>query len=877
MVRVHHLLYLALLLAWAAPRALPAQEVEHVFVVVIDGLRAAEGFEDPDHLLVGPLIDDLAPQGSLLTYMEVRGQTLTLPAHQVFVTGTYADCGNTWAYEDRLYVAPRVPTLFDLYHRHTGEPIERGWVVSNTPLVGHDCEHTLMPGYGLERSAMSVVDFSYTESDDWVWDQVESVLAGQEVDLMLVNLHEVDRMGHSQDWDGYLDKAHLASVAVAQFWDRLQADPVYAGTTALFVTTDHGRHRDDVENGFIGHGCYCDGCRQIFLLALGPGIRQGYIDAEAFSFLDLAPTIAHLLDIPFPFHRGRVLTEILEDGDSVDPGPGGSFLPRAAVSGGLRVRAYEFQDTSLVDNQGAHQVIVETSDDGGESWQTTPMGGELAVQRSPVTWTDGEVILAGWQEYTVKGEEWYLRLMRLGAESTEWEDVFHEPMAGSSTPIASTLLLDTGSDLYLLESNPRTEVLRTWVSEDRGYSWSENLAVAPIRRHFPRDTSVVDTGEGWVVAYSANTAFEPSEDDPNENTEVFWQRSVDQGQTWTLEQRLIEDVAPSIQPTLAADHTGLLHLVWADRASGAFELLHAESADHGASFSTPVPLTFDSFGSWEPSIASDGERIYVAWTEFDALDQSSIRVAAIEDGALVEERVLGEPGVLARTPVLTPLGDCTASVSWSQSDLQGPWEVVHEQVVTSGWPATTASGRVEPAELTVNGGAQTLTVTFDLEVGEFDRGFDRIELYLPPPVAPDGELIVQVDGSDLEGATTAVEPKVWFDAAELVGHDGAEVLLQIDVLPGPLSEEPQPLHVLLHRGDEPCTTEVTGDLDIHATSPGDDDDDTVFVPGGDGCDCRIAQPGATGFGGFVVLWIVAALLRRRRAVQGRRAESPPAS
>ena len=866
---------LAIAIACVAPRALQAQEVEHVFILVIDGLRAAEGFEDPDHLLIGPLVDDLAPLGSLLTYMEVRGQTLTLPAHQVFVTGTYADCGNTWAYEDRLYVAPRVPTLFDLYHRHTGEPIERGWVLSNTPLVGHDCEHTLMPGYDLQRSAMSVVDFSYTENDDWVWDQVESVLAGNEVDLMLVNLHEVDRMGHSQDWDGYLDKAHLASVAVAQFWDRLQADPVYAGTTAMFVTTDHGRHRDDVENGFIGHGCFCTGCRQVFLLALGPGIRQGFVSGEAFSFLDLAPTVAHLLDIPFPFHRGRVLTDILEDGDSVDPGPGGSFLPRAAASGDLHVRAFEFQDNTLADNEGAHQVIVETSDDGGTSWQSTPMGGPLTVQRTPVVWTDGEVILAGWQEYTVKGEEWYLRLRRLGEESTDWEDVFHEAMAGSGTPVANTLLLDTGTDIYLFESNPRTEVLRTWASEDRGYSWSENLAVAPIRRHFPRDSSVVDTGEGWVAAFSANTSFEANEDDPNENTEVFWQRSDDLGATWALEQPVFEDIAPSIQPVLVTDHIGILHLVWADRASGAFELMHAESADGGESFSTPGQLTFDSFGAWEPSVAADGERIYLAWTEFDALDQSSIHVAALEDGSVVEERVLGEPGALARTPVITPRGDCTASVSWSQSDLLGPWEVVTEQVVTTGWPASSASGSVVPAALEPGGVPQTLTIEVELQIDEFDRGVDRIELYLPPPIAPAGDLVVNVDGAEVAGTTTIDDPKVWFDTTATIAHDGAELLLQIDVLPGPLPTDPQALHVVLHHGGEPCSTEVTGDLEVHGSTTGDDDDDdTAIVPGGDGCDCRLATAPTTGSSPVLLLTIV--LLLRRR-LQGRRAESPPAS
>ncbi len=834
-------------------------QVEHVFIVVIDGLRAAEGFDDPDHQFVGAMVDELLPQGALLSYLEVRGQTLTLPAHQVFVTGTYADCGNTWAYEDRLFLAPRVPTIFDAYRQHTGADPEQSWVLSNTPLVGHDCEHTLMPGYDLERAAAAVVDFSYTESDDWVWDQVETALAQGEVDLMLVNLHEVDRMGHSQDWDGYLEKSLAGSNAAVQFWNRLQADPVYAGNTVLLITTDHGRHRDDVDNGFIGHGDACTGCRQVFLLALGPGIRQGYVSGEAYSFLDVAPTVAHLMDIPFPYHRGRVITEILQDGASVDPGPGGAFHPHASAAGDVRVRAYEFQDTSLADNEGAHQVVVELSLDGGESWTTTEMGGDLTVQRSPITWTDGEVTLVGWQEYTVKGEAWYHRLFRLGAQSTEWEDVFHEAMAGSGTPVASVLIVPEGTDLFLFEGNPRTEVFRTWVSDDAGYTWSENIQVSTIRRHFPRDTRLAQADGAWVLAYSAHTAFEPNEKDPNENTEIFWQRSEDQGQTWGTEDRMLEDPAPSIQPVMTTDADGNLHLVWADMASGEFEIFHAASPDGGQSFSPPLPLTFDSVGAWEPTVAADGERLYVAWSEFDDLDSATIRLAALDGDTLVDERQLSADGLVARQPHITPLGDCTSWITWSESDLQGPWELGSTVVATAGLPVTAAQGSVQPAVLHAGQGAQTLTVTLQLEIGEDDRGADLLEVLLPEPlVAVEGTAAVDLDGDPIEGQAALVDHTLWFQFEVPVQHDGARLDLRLDVDPGAASAAPDPLQIRIHRGNEPCAVEAVGDLQVLVSETGDDDDDAtvgdddVSVGPGDGCECATS--------GRSSVWPLAALL-----------------
>ena len=871
MQRSRLLLKLFLLLgATVCARPGQAQDVEHVFIVVLDGLRAAEGFDDPDHVFVGPMVDELLPQGSLLSYLEVRGQTLTLPAHQVFVTGTYADCGNTWAYEDRLFLAPRVPTLFDAYRQHTGAAPERSWVLSNTPLVGHDCEHTLMPGYDLERAAASVVDFSYTESDDWVWDQVESALDQGEVDLMLVNLHEVDRMGHSQDWDGYLDKAFAGSTAVVQFWERLQADPTYADNTVLLITTDHGRHRDDVENGFIGHGDACTGCRQVFLLALGPGIRQGLVTGEAYSFLDVAPTVAHLMDIPFPYHRGRVITEILLDGAAVDPGPGGAFYPHVTASDDMRVRAYEFQDTSLADNEGAHQVVVELSVDGGATWTTTAMGGDLTVQRTPVTWTDGEVALVGWQEYTVKGEEWYHRLFRIGDQTSEWVDVFHEPMSGSGTPVASAMIVPDGPNLFLFEGNPRTEVLRLWMSDDRGYTWSENIGVSTIRRHFPRDARLAPVDGTWVLAYSANTAFEPNEHDPNENTEIFWQRSDDLGQTWTTEDRMLEDSAPSIQPSMATASDGTLHIVWADMASGVFEIFHVASADGGQNFSTPLPLTFDSVGAWEPSIAADGERLYVVWSEFDALDSATIQMAALDGDDLVEHRQLSTPGRVARQPHITALGDCTSWVTWSESDLQGPWELGSAVVATAGLPVTAAQGAVAPTELLAGDGAQELTLTLTLEIGEEDRGVDRIEVTLPAPLSyEDATASIDVDGDPVDAEAALAGHTLWIELNDPVAHDGARLDLRFGVDPGGDATSPDPIRVFLHNGAEPCNVEVSGDLGVDVAGGDDDDDatagddDVSIGPGGDdGCECDSGGRGSGG-GLIVLLGLMLALPRRQ--------------
>ena len=253
----------------------------------------------------------------------------------------------------------------------------------------------------------------------------------------------------------------------------MQADADYRDRTALLVTTDHGRHLLDVEDKWVSHGCSCRGCRRSFLLAVGPGIREGLVSEEFYSSLDLAPTVAHLLGLPFPYHRGRVLTEILTDGDDVPPGPGSHFEPSLAGDGSLAVKLSEWQDPAVADADGGQRVVVELSEDQGESWTAHLTEPGPAIQRSPAAWTDGDVVVVGWVELAAGGEPWTVRLRRLAPEDDDWVEVLAEPMLGASSPVGN-LVLTTDHDgvLWLFENNSLNERVRIWTSDDRGDSWS---------------------------------------------------------------------------------------------------------------------------------------------------------------------------------------------------------------------------------------------------------------------------------------------------------------------------------------------------------------------------------------------------------------------
>jgi len=850
---------------WASTAS--AQPVEHTFIIVIDGLRASEAFDDPEYDVVGALVDGIVPVGALWTAMEVRDQTVTLPAHQVAVTGNYADYANLGAYEGRLHYAPRTPTLFDAWRRHTGAGPETCWVISNTYLVGEDANHTLMPGFPLDGGAGVITDYSYTETDGWVWDQVEGVLAEHEVDLMLVNLHETDREAHTENWETYTGRAREASEAIAAFWQRLQADPVYADTTALLVTTDHGRHLGGQEVGWRSHGCHCRGCRKVFLLAVGPGIEPGFASGEACSFLDIAPTVAYLMGLPFPYHRGRVLSEMLVDGDAVVPGPGGAFHPEVVAGGGMLARTWEWQDPTVPDAEGAHRVAVDLSTDDGETWATSIVEAGAAVQHAPVAWTDGEAVIAGWLEVLAGGDHWYVRLRRLPPGEASWQEVLYEPMDGASTPVGNLALVhdpDEGT-LHLLENNALSQVIRVWSSDDDGATWSSEPESWAADRYFPRDLRHVTVGDTWVAVFSAHATGPPGQLDPNDNTEIYRIRSDDQGGNWETGIEISDSETPSIAPAMVVDGAGVIHVIWSDRADGTFQLHHASSTDDGSTFSAPVQLTAGSMGAWEPVVAVDGERSYVAWSQYDAEDHATVRVAALEGDLLVEEQVFGEVGQVARTPALLPLGDCTSLLTWTWSDLEGPWELAEERVTTAGLSVSMATGTVTPDELEA-GGAAELEVHVTLLFEDGDRGVDVLGITVPDGLQLTGTAGVEVAGGPLDTQVGGNLEQLTLTLTEPIGGDAPGFVLRLGVTSAGQQGGGGPLEVLLGHGAEPCTTAVEGALAVVVLGAEGDDDDTA--PGADD-DCSCSETRRPAPGGALMLALVAAAFVARRTSRDR--------
>jgi bisphosphoglycerate-independent phosphoglycerate mutase (AlkP superfamily) len=133
--------------------------------------------------------------------------------------------------------------------------------------------------------------------------------------LLYISYGETDDFAHDGRYDQYLKSAHQTDLFIEELWELVRNDPYYAGNTSLLITTDHGRGTIPKDT-WKGHGTSIEGADEIWIAAIGPGIKQlGESKTKQKFYQDqVAATVAALLDLNYKNKRetGAVLEEIIK-------------------------------------------------------------------------------------------------------------------------------------------------------------------------------------------------------------------------------------------------------------------------------------------------------------------------------------------------------------------------------------------------------------------------------------------------------------------------------------------------------------------------------------------------------------------------------------
>lgn len=281
-----------------------SQKTKNVFMIVIDGARYSETFGDSIHQHIPVIWNELKPQGTIYTNFFNEGETKTNPGHSTILTGTYQKIINTGGER------PDKPTIFEYYRKQKKIKRSKAFVI-----LGKDklniLTYSTHPEYGKKyRAALRKSNFP--EDDIKTYKNIKYVMKKFKPNLIISNFAGVDHAAHDNNWEAYIQKLRIADSLTGVLWNHIQKDPYYRDKTTLIITNDHGRHLDDVKEGFSSHGDSCLGCRHIKLLILGPDTPQGKVDTTYRQMVDIAPTIGKLLKFSTPYSDGKIIESAVE-------------------------------------------------------------------------------------------------------------------------------------------------------------------------------------------------------------------------------------------------------------------------------------------------------------------------------------------------------------------------------------------------------------------------------------------------------------------------------------------------------------------------------------------------------------------------------------
>ncbi len=344
-------------------RAASAPSDRKVIVITFGGgARDQETFAPEGQENVPNMLRDLIPRATFFTQVVNHGILGHYVATASLATGAYETINNFAS------LPPENPTVFEYYRKDRKRPSSDAWVVAPSNgfnRIGESSHRSYGAGLGarvilpkhLLAASMSSghADYQHLLRDNYETPYFTPDLAGQEFELqqletllklsvddfnahartlsspdelsvyiarqlmkqvapslLWITMHDID-IAHAGTYSLYVDGIRRTDRLCAELWNAIENEPEYAGKTTLLILPDFGRDADSDPggNGFQHHRTGDALSRTTWLIAMGPGIREGIVHDRAVDSLDLVPTIGSMLRFSASQSQGKPITEIL--------------------------------------------------------------------------------------------------------------------------------------------------------------------------------------------------------------------------------------------------------------------------------------------------------------------------------------------------------------------------------------------------------------------------------------------------------------------------------------------------------------------------------------------------------------------------------------
>ena len=285
---------------------------ENVIIVLIDGPRYSETWGDPAKSNIPRLHVEMAERGVLFTNFYNEGYTRTISGHAALLTGMYETLNNEGS------ELPSLPNLFQRYRKKFASDSMAAMLITSKDKLEilKNCRSTnwkneYLPYANCGENGLG----TGARKDIETLNIALELLKKHHPKLVLISFKEPDYSGHQNDWTNYLNGIKNSDEYAYKIWNYINSDTVYKDKTSFFIVNDHGRHLDEVEDGFKSHGDNCQGCKHILLYGFGPDFKENLLVTSNYDLVDLHETITDIFHLNSSNLKNNSLQEIFKTND----------------------------------------------------------------------------------------------------------------------------------------------------------------------------------------------------------------------------------------------------------------------------------------------------------------------------------------------------------------------------------------------------------------------------------------------------------------------------------------------------------------------------------------------------------------------------------
>ncbi|MFQ5869572.1 MAG: T9SS type A sorting domain-containing protein [Candidatus Zixiibacteriota bacterium] len=431
-------LFLSLAIALICLSTAWGYQGENFFIINWDGMR----YDAMADSLSKLLLEELTPEGIYFERLYNAWHTWTSPAHANIHTGNPQYYPNV---SNEIHLDHYLPSLLETYVKEKGSgPADsvKAWFFGNSKndyAWGYS-RHPSYPDFSDETTIHAARCIRDRPRDVRLWEEtIRPVLDDLEPDFVYIDFHDVDTRGHgidSQNYDSTVARYYEAIKIVDSLTHHILHEYIpskekYRDKTNVLIISDHGRHRNGINNGLQGHHCDCMGCRHVMGLLWGPDFKEGMrVEASTYQ-TEFAHTIAHLLGLLAPHARtSRIRTEWLKS-----PEPETRFSPRKAREVLSRDSVTSsYPDIDVPGNGRVHVVwcendrVIKYRHKDGDTWSDPDSFvanlGELV--KTPKISVRGDGVVVCWERYDRKYpgfRSWYLEMVYSTDGGETWSPI----------------------------------------------------------------------------------------------------------------------------------------------------------------------------------------------------------------------------------------------------------------------------------------------------------------------------------------------------------------------------------------------------------------------------------------------------------------------